>query len=153
NGAGGASYSVNYPGATTTSVYGPDLLKNGDLQLVGAYKTGDDVVHGFVFQGSTDDLTNADNYATIDYSGAKFNYVHSIAGDLAVGNADGPENKLPLGTGHAFLYDVKQHLFLPDIVFPGSLSTSAYGIWSNGGTSYTIAGGYSQVVGPGQPIG
>jgi hypothetical protein len=34
---------------------------------------------------------------------------------------------------------------LPDIVFPGSISTMAYGIWHNGGTSYTIAGGYSNV--------
>ena len=27
-------------------------------------------------------------------------------GGLAVGNADGPEGNLPIGTGHAFLYDV-----------------------------------------------
>ena len=29
SGAGGTSYSVNYPGATSTSVYGPDVLANG----------------------------------------------------------------------------------------------------------------------------
>ena len=52
----------------------------------------------------------------------------------------------PLGTGHAFLYSVAQSTFLTDIVYPGSTSTTAYGIWYNGGTSYTICGGYSVVL-------
>ncbi len=69
-------------------------------------------------------------------------------GDLAVGNADGPEGNAPLGTGHAFIYGVSQARILTDIVYPGSLSTTAYGIWYNGGTSYTIAGGYTM---PGSP--
>ena len=32
-----------------------------------------------------------------------------------------------------------------DIVFPGSISNTAYGIWDNGDGSYTIAGGFSQL--------
>ena len=32
---------------------------------------------------------------------------------------------------------------LTDIVYPGSTTTTAYGIWYNGGTSYTICGGYT----------
>ena len=45
---------------------------------------------GFVFQGTTADLSNAGDYQTIDYPGATYTYVHSTMGDLAVGNADGP---------------------------------------------------------------
>ncbi|WP_254053629.1 beta strand repeat-containing protein [Singulisphaera sp. GP187] len=143
SGVGGASYQVNYPGAMTTSVYGPDTVSGDTLRLVGSYKTGNDTVQGFLFEGTTADLGQSGNYRTIDYPGAKFTYVHSTMGDLAVGNADGPEGNLPIGTGHAFLYDVARNTLLPDIVYPGSTSTSAYGIWHNGLTSYTIVGGYS----------
>jgi trimeric autotransporter adhesin len=152
-GVGGVSYSVNYPGATTTSVYGPDNLGGGGVRLVGSYKNGDGTVHGFLYQGTVADLSQSGNYQTIDYPGAKFNYVHSTMGGLAVGNADGPEGNLPLGTGHAFLYDVARNAFLPDIVYPGATSTTAYGIWYNGGTSYTICGGYSVIQGQGPTIG
>ena len=153
SGAGGTSYSVNYPGATSTSVYGPDNLGGGGVRLVGSYRNGDGTVHGFLFQGTTADLSQGGDYRTIDYPNAKYNYVHSTMGDLAVGNADGPEGNLPIGTGHAFLYDVARSTFLPDIVYPGSTSTTAYGIWYNGGTSYTICGGYSDIGNPGRTIG
>jgi trimeric autotransporter adhesin len=143
SGSGGTSDNVDYPGATSTSVYGPDVLPDGGVRLVGSYKNGNGVVNGFVFQGSTSDLSVSGDYQTIDYPGATYTYVHSTMGDLAVGNADGPEGNAPLGTGHAFLYDVAQNKLLPDIVYPGSTTTTAYGIWYNGGASYTIAGGYS----------
>ena len=126
----------------------PTTSDGDGVRLVGSYKTGDDIVHGFLFEGTTADLSQAGNYRTIDYPGAKFNYVHSTMGGLAVGNADGPEGNLPIGTGHAFLYDVARDTFLPDIVYPGSTSTTAYGIWHNGGTSYTICGGYTDLAGP-----
>jgi trimeric autotransporter adhesin len=153
SGAGGTSYSVNYPNATTTSVYGPDSLNGNQVRLVGSYKNGDGTVHGFLFQGTSADLSQSSDYRTIDFPNAQYTYVHSTMGDLAVGNADGPEGNAPIGTGHAFLYDVAQNTFLPDIVYPGSTSTTAYGIWYNGGTSYTICGGYSHILGPTQTIG
>jgi trimeric autotransporter adhesin len=152
-GVGGTSYSVNVPGAMTTSVYGPNDLGAGELQLVGSYKTGNSEVQGFLFQGTTADLTQAGNYRTIDYPNAQFTYVHSTMGGLVVGNADGPEANLPIGTGHAFLYDVAQSSILTDIVYPGSTSTTAYGIWYNGDASYTICGGYSVVAGSSGTIG
>jgi hypothetical protein len=154
-GSRGLSVNVDYPGATSTSVYGPDLLPNGDLRLVGSYKTGQGVVNGFVFQGPTAGLSTSSDYQTIDYPGATYTYVHSTMGNLAVGNADGPEGNSPLGTGHAFLYDVATSSLLPDIVYPGSTTTTAYGIWYNGGTSYTIAGGYSDLTSSGSthPVG
>ena len=152
-GAGGTSYAVNYPGSIASSVYGPNDLGGGELQLVGTYRTGNDVVQGFLFQGTTADLTQSRNYRTIDYPGAQFTYVHSTMGGLAVGNADGPEANLPIGTGHAFLYNVAQSTIVTDIVYPGSTSTTAYGIWYNGGTSYTICGGYSTLAGSAGTIG
>jgi hypothetical protein len=151
-GTGGTTYSVNYPDAYTTSVYGPNNLGNGTLQLVGTYKNSDYAtapvtVNGFIFQGGTGDLANPADYQTIDYPGAKYNYVHSTMGGLAVGNYDSPTDDLqytlPLAPGHAYVYDVANSTFLTDVVYPGSKSNTAYGIWYNGGTSYTICGGYS----------
>ena len=149
SGANGTSYAVNYPGMYSTSVYGPDLLANGDVRLVGSYRaTQGGIVQGFIFQGALTDLSNLNNYKTIAYPNATYTYVHSTMGDLAVGNADGPEGNAPLGTGHAFIYSVSQGHIVTDIVYPGSLSTTAYGVWYNGGTSYSIVGGYTM---PGQP--
>ncbi len=157
-GSGGTSYFVNFPVAATTSVYGPDDVGNDShgndgLRLVGSYKNDDGTVHGFVYQGTTADLAaGGGDYQTIDYPNATYTYVHSTMGDLAVGNADGPEGNAPIGTGHAFMYDVTTSTFLPDIVYPGATSTTAYGIWFNGGTSYTIAGGYTNLKSPGSPV-
>ena len=153
SGVGGTSYSVNYPNATSTSVYGPDIVSGNELRLVGSYRSGSGTVNGFLFQGTTADLTQSGDYETIDYPGAQYTYVHSTMGDLAVGNADGPEGNAPIGTGHAFLYDVADNEFLPDVVYPGSTSTTAYGIWDNGGTSYTICGGYSTILNHSSTIG
>ncbi|MDR3634752.1 MAG: hypothetical protein P4L84_13190 [Isosphaeraceae bacterium] len=146
SGVGGTSYSVDYPSAVSTSVYGPDYVSANRVRLVGSYRSGDGAVHGFLFEGTTADLSGSAGYRTIDYPHAQYTYVHSTMGNLAVGNADGPEGNAPLGTGHAFLYDVSGSRFLSNIVYPGSTTTTAYGIWYNGGTSYTICGGYTKVV-------
>ncbi len=122
--------------------------------MVGSYRaTQGGIVQGFVFQGTTADFTDLSNYKTVAYPDATYTYVHSTMGDLAVGNADGPEGNAPLGTGHAFIYSVSAAEILPNnIVYPGSTSTTAYGIWSNGGTSYTITGGYSMPGTQGSPL-
>jgi trimeric autotransporter adhesin len=148
----GTSYTLMYPNAYATSVYGPDDLGSGQLRLVGSYRNSDFAtapveVNSFLFQGTTADLANASDYTQVDYPGAKYTYVHSTMGDLAVGNYDSPtdhgQDGLPLGPGHAFIYNVTTNTFVTDIAFPSSLSNTAYGIWYNGGTSYTICGGYS----------
>ncbi len=143
NGVGGTSYQVNYPGALTTSVYGPDNVGNGEVQLVGSYRTGEDTVLGFIYQGALADLANPEGYRTLAYPGAKFNYIHSVMGNLAVGNADGPEGDYPLGPGQAILYEANTGQILGNIVYPGSLSNTAYAIWDNGQGKYTIAGGFA----------
>ncbi len=148
----GTSYAVNFPAAASTSVYGPNNLGGASLQLVGSYKNADAAtapvaVNGFLFQGTTGNLSQSANYRTIDYPGSRFNYVHSTMGGLAVGNYDSAAAhgaySLPLGPGHAFIYDIASGTFLTDVVFPNAISNTAYGIWYNGGTSYTICGGYS----------
>ncbi|HZZ78844.1 MAG TPA: hypothetical protein VFE62_10020 [Gemmataceae bacterium] len=148
----GTSYLVNYPGAAATSVYGPDNLGSGNLNLVGSYRNADALsapvtVNGFLFQGTTSDLSNPANYRQIDVPGAKYNYVHSTMGGLAVGNYDSAVDhntlNLPLGPGHAYIYDIATSTFLTDVVYPGSKSNTAYGIWDNGDGTYTICGGYS----------
>ena len=153
---GGKSYPVRVPGAMSTSVYGPDNLGGNRVRLVGSYiNSSSDTRHGFLFEGTTADLTNGTGtYTTIDVAGATFTYVHSTMGGLAVGNAEGPTVGDPQGTGEAFLYDVATKQFISDIRFPDSVSSTAYGIWHNGGTSYTICGGFSKLsIDPNQPLG
>jgi hypothetical protein len=150
---GGTSCLVIYPGTTSTSVYGPDNLPNGNLRLVGSYKLSGDADtiynHGFVWDGTLADLPSSGTFRTIDYPSAKYQFTHSTMGNLAVGNADGPmqvgEKTLPIGPGIAYIYDIPSATFVANIVYPGSKSNTAYGIWHNGGTSYTICGGYSPV--------
>ncbi|HEY1602374.1 MAG TPA: hypothetical protein VGG64_22420 [Pirellulales bacterium] len=149
----GTAYVMNYPTATlNTNVYGPDNLGNNLVRTVGTYKNSDYAtaavqVNGFAFGGTLSDVTNPSAWQTIDYPGAVYNYMHSTMGGLVVGNYDNPYDhgaySLPYGPGHATIYNLQTHQFLTDVVFPGSMSNSVYGIWYNGGTSYTIVGGYS----------
>ena len=159
--ATGETYAVNFPGGTgtATSVYGPDDLGNGEVLLVGTYiLAGDTTRYGFSFQGNldtmADDLANPDNYTTI-WNGSPINFLHSTMGGLAVGNYVTSDD--PTETGRAFVYDLASEAFT-ELVFPGSVSNTAYGIWDNGDGSYTICGGFSQspvnnVDNPLQPIG
>ena len=145
--SGGTSNLPNQAGVTTasTSIYGPDNLGNGNVRLVGSYTNSDKSTaavysNGFLYEGTT---TGNGVFTTINYPGATYNYVHSTMGGLAVGNHDtGTLNGAPFGPGAAYVYDIQNKTFT-DIVFPGSVSNTCYGIWYNGGTSYTIVGGHS----------
>ena len=154
---GGTSYTVRYPGNTTiaTSVYGPDNPAAGGLRLVGSYRiapsgtVGSTPIfnYGFVWVGVASDLPSGGVFKQIAYPGATVQFTHSSMGSLAVGNADGPEQvgnqTLPLGPAVAYIYDLSKNTFAGNIVYPGSKSNTAYGIWQNGPTTYTICGGYS----------
>ena len=117
-----------------------EVYKNAD------YATAPVEVNGFVFEGRTRRLGTSEQLPDDRLSRAKFNYVHSTMGGLAVGNYDSP-----IDTGDSICRSGRathssttlRGTFLTDIVFPGSKSNTAYGIWYNGGTSYTICGGYS----------
>lgn len=145
----GTSYTVTFPGAQETSVYGPDWLGNGEVLLVGTYVLPNDTTrYGFSFQGNlatmANDLADPSNYKQI-WNGSPFNFVHSAMGGFAVGNYIA-EAANPAGeAGRAFLYDLSSEEFVADIVFPGTISNTAYGIWDNGDGTYTIAGGFSEI--------
>jgi hypothetical protein len=147
---GGTSYFVNYPGAKSTSVYGPDSLADGRLRLVGSIVMPGDppgTGQGFLWEGTLAELPSGGAFRAIAYPGATVQYTHSAMGALAVGNADGPTevkgHKAPLGAGVAYIYDIESAAFVATIVYPGSRSNTVYGIWYNGGTSYTLCGAYS----------
>jgi len=155
DGSGGNAYAINYPGGsgTATSVYGPDDLGDGEVLLVGTYVLPVPpgplpqiaTRYGFAFRGNlatmATDVLNPDNYETI-WNGSEFNYLHSTMGGLAVGNSI--TSNTPNERGRAYIYDFQTQQFT-DIVFPGTISNTAYGIWDNGDGSYTIAGGFSQL--------
>ena len=148
DGDDGEAYAINYPGGTgtATSVYGPDYLGNGEVLLVGTYVlAGDETRYGFAFRGRLDniaaDAADPDNYETI-WDGSEFNYFHSAMGGLGVGNSIA--SNTPNEQGRAYIYDFATKQFT-DIVFPDTLSNTAYGIWDNDDGSYTIAGGFSQL--------
>lgn len=144
---GGKSYLVQKPGASVTSVYGPDNLDNGMLRLVGSFQPTADTKafnYGFVWEGRPSDLPSGGVFRTIAYPGAKYQFTHSTMGGLAVGNADKPtKGGAALGPGRAYIYDVEKRKFVTLIHYPGSKSNTAYGIWYNGDSKYTICGGYS----------
>ena len=86
SGAGGTSYKVDYPYKvagpnTATSVYGPDNLGGGVYRLVGSYHEGDGIIHGFIFQGTTAELSQPQNWSTYDYPNSTYTFVHSTMGD------------------------------------------------------------------------
>jgi trimeric autotransporter adhesin len=148
DGSGGNAYAINYPGGsgTATSVYGPDDLGDGEVLLVGTYVLpGDETRYGFSFRGNlatmATDVADPANYETI-WNGSAFNYLHSAMGGLAVGNDIVTTSETE--AGRAFIYDFETEAFT-DILFPGTISNTAYGIWDNGDGSYTIAGGFSQL--------
>lgn len=143
---GGRSYKVKYPNAASTSVYGPDSLENGNVRLVGSYAPKSNKGpknFGFIWEGSLNQLPGGGKFRTIDYPGAKVQFTHSTMGGLAVGNALTSSN--PDAPSVAYIYDVEKADFVNKVEFPGSKTTTVYGIWHNGERNYTICGGYSDV--------
>jgi hypothetical protein len=122
-----------------TSIYGPCDLGNGNIRFVGSYKTtttGQSAM-GMLYQGPLD---GTGTYTTIapNRGLTKNVYVHSTMGDLAVGNYD-----TALINGFAFIYDIKKYTYV-DFKVPDALTTTLYGIWHNGGESYTLVGGFTK---------
>lgn len=168
----GTWYVMNVPAsfnASSTSIYGPDNLGNNNVNLVGSYvskNTGTPRI-GFFYTGpllDTDDNTPGfTSYQGRNLSTgalAEFTYIHSVSGGssypLAVGNYGFQTEGNPFG--YAFIYNpANPQQPQIDIEFPDKDKThTAYGIWYNSGTSYTIAGGVGLPSGPakyGEPLG
>ena len=146
NGSLGKWYTFTYADGNVsdtynTSCYGPCDLGNGNIRFVGSYKTtssGNSAL-GMLYEGALD---GSGTYTTIAPNGGNtLNvYVHSTMGDLAVGNYD-----TVLTNGNAFIYDIVNKTYndlkVPDTV---TTTTTLYGIWHNGGTQYTMVGGFSK---------
>jgi len=148
NGNEGKWHIVNFPGTAeavvnNTSCYGPNNGPHGTIQFVGSYKISASTSKapsgnlGFYYEGPVD---GSGTWVQVAPNGGNTNnvFVHSIMGGLAVGNYDVENDK----NGYAFLYDVANKE-CTEFKLPDSLTTTLYGIWHNGGDSYTLAGGYT----------
>jgi len=156
----GTWYTINVPGsfnASSTSIYGVDNVGINNVNLVGSYVSksyySDTTLYpriGFYYDGTlTTASTNSAGFKSYQAKNptnqrlATFTYIHSISGGLAVGNYDFAGLGNPLG--HAFIYnpttETQTEIQYPDDSNGKALTHTAYGIWFNSGTSYTIAGG------------
>ncbi|WP_428232596.1 hypothetical protein [Flavobacterium sp.] len=148
NGNEGKWHVVNFPGTpeatvTNTSCYGPNNGPHGTIQFVGSYKISASTGKapsgnlGFYYEGPID---GSGTWVQVLPNGGNTNnvFVHSVMGGLAVGNYDVENDK----NGYAFLYDIANKE-CTEFQLPDSLTTTLYGIWHNGGESYTLAGGYT----------
>jgi hypothetical protein len=152
--------TINNPTVVTfanTSIYGVNNLGSGLVNLVGSV-TPANVSYdsagfptstlGFYYEGPVTTTPNKNNFQVFqpkfpDGSLATYTFIHSVDGGLAAGGYD----SFPTRPGiNAFIYnptasDANKQI---NIRLPGSddtLSKTAYGIWHNQGSSYTIAGG------------
>ncbi len=147
---------IKYPNSAKTSVYGPAITQTG-YRVVGSYeKKGQTNADGFVYDSTTN------TYATIDAppslcapKSCNYTIVHSNYGNAtykAVGNYDAvstsggvaADTTYPI-SGHAFIYDSATKKFAT-LQFPGTISSTAYGIWMNGNV-VAIAGGFTDKTG------
>nr|WP_199002110.1 hypothetical protein [Flavobacterium sp. ASV13] len=148
NGTEGKWHVVNFPSTPTaavinTSCYGPNNGPHGSVQIVGSYKIAASTGKapsgnlGFYYEGPVD---GSGTWVQVSPNEGNTNnvFVHSIMGGIAVGNYDVENDK----NGYAFLYDTATKEYT-ELKLPNSLTNTLYGIWHNGGDSYTLAGGYS----------
>jgi uncharacterized protein with beta-barrel porin domain len=131
---------VNYPGAIASTPYGPSFGSYGGiLRAVGSYMTTASSPYdlGYLYDGASG---ASGALTTLQYPsspGATTLYTigHSTFGNQVVGNYD-----TQLATGHGFLYDIPSGTYT-SIDKPGSISTTAYGVYGN-----LISGGYNGIL-------
>ena len=155
SGSGSGTWTVmNVPtafNAQSTSIYGVANLNGSDVNLVGTYISnaadpdGQLPRIGFFYTGAVTATPTASNFQSYRASDpttgrqASFTYIHSVDGGLAVGNYDFFGDGRP--AGNAFIYDPITGTQTAIDYGTAGKTHSAYGIWSNGDSSYTIAGG------------
>ena len=140
----GKFYYLNIPVnvGIATSVYGPNYDQNtGIYTFVGSYTNYLYEVKGFVYSGTLDkdSLNNPDNFSYPSVNTQyETNFLHSNSNGLVVGNSGDKISTI------SYIYDINNlSQIKKQIQFPNSITTTTYGIWFNGGTSYTLVGGYS----------
>ncbi len=140
----GLVYYLNVPNSIYTSVYGPNYNQDtGIYNFVGSYVDQTGYTKGFVYTGKLFQLALESNknylYPSLNNS-YQIVFVHSISNGYFVGNAGNPN----VTDTFSFLYNISDVKNPIQIMFPGSETTTAYGIWYNSyNNTYTIVGGYS----------
>jgi hypothetical protein len=140
----GDSYYLSVPNYKYTSIYGPDYDDNtGLFTFVGSCSNGNDKTNGFIYKGTLKHLHKKENYSFPSINKKyEITFIHSNMNGYLVGNS----GNINVPKFRSFLYNINDLNHYIKIKFPGSLTTSTYGIWYNGGTSYTITGGYSNKI-------
>jgi len=133
------------PGHTmkATNLYGPDILSRNNIRVVGNYTTEEAGAQSFgcMYEGSLD---GSGKWITLTPTEDTENTIaHSNMGDLVVGNYQTRNQQVQL-EGKAFIYDVKTEKYY-EIRKLRAKSITAYGIWHNKGSWYTICGGFSDL--------
>jgi len=160
-GPGLYTYTPSFGGVPITGgaqFYGPNTafynpsIGVGNVSVVGAYKAtaGATYQNGMIYHGPLD---GTGTWTAIVAPGNGVDAVgdtipHSTMGELVVGNFDYQATPL---TGQGFILNTTTNTF-KTINF-GLYSTTAYGIWQNGGassTKYSIVGGFSDAVNGGK---
>ena len=143
-------YYLNFPitNVSTTSLYGPNYNQSTQLySFAGCYTLNDTKGNvGFYFIGTITDLTNNNSdcfykIATLKY--AYHTFGHSIMNGLLIYNTNKKKTIFTIITGlaKAYLYNTTTNASI-EIKYPGSITTTAYGMWYNG-SSYVIVGGFT----------
>ena len=136
-------YPFSYPSSegqtvTVTALYGPDVISEAEVQLVGNYNTeesGNPI--GCLYQGKMD---GSGVWTTLIPTPDTTEVIaHSVDKNIVVGNYIGE-----IAPAKAFIYNIQTKQYL-SLTFPNSASTTAYGVWYNGNNNYTICGGYSNL--------
>ncbi len=126
-----------------TSCYGPNNGENGNIELVGAYIKSSSPKNnlGFYYAGPMD---GSGTWSTVTpNNGDNTNvFMHSVMGGLAVGNYQSNAADENTANAHAFVYNVETKEYIAFTIDDLNAPT-LYGIWHNGGNSYTMAGGNS----------
>lgn len=153
-------YNFLFPNSIASNAYGTHYLGKNNcdediIRIVGSYqfsKNLNDPTFAYVFTGTFNDLTNPKNFHKIEpFKPAKFSVAHSTSGILAV-YVISDVSPASAAVGECAIYNIEKKKTITQILFPSSVSTTAYGIWyngfDNGYQSYTIAGGFSITPGP-----
>ncbi len=136
--------TLNYPSSSgitvlETNLYGPNNGPRSEIQVVGNYtteETGASAI-GCLYEGPLDGSGKWTSLIPTSSSQVLDTIAHSTMGGLVVGNYNTQPH-----VSKAFIYDIKKGVY-HDIKKPEAVDITAYGIWHNGGHSYTICGGYS----------
>ena len=148
-----------------TSIYGVHNKGGGQFDLVGTYVSATQTTNvvgstinntlGFYYTGEVTSTPKDKDFRSFQARDpitgrlADETYLHSTSGGLVAGNYDFfGEGK---ATPTAFVVDMKTAKQTNLRYGDSTLSHSVYGIWFNGGQSYTVAGGETNVPGSLKP--